>query len=117
MPWTGAIRSERSGEQAHYLGHADALKGALTAGENLAFWAGALGGDWRREACRSALARVGLAHVVDFPARALSAGQKRRVALARLLVADRPLWLLDEPTTALDFDRSSRLCGDHASVS
>ena len=90
------------GEEAHYLGHADALKGALTAGENLAFWAGALGGDSRREACQSALARVGLAHVVDFPARALSAGQKRRVALARLLVADRPLWLLDEPTTALD---------------
>ncbi len=90
------------GEEAHYLGHADALKGALTAGENLAFWAGALGGDSRREACLSALARVGLAHVVDFPASALSAGQKRRVALARLLVADRPLWLLDEPTTALD---------------
>ncbi len=90
------------GEQAHYLGHADALKGALTAGENLAFWAGALGGEASREASRRALARVGLAHAIDFPARALSAGQKRRVALARLLVAHRPLWLLDEPTTALD---------------
>jgi heme exporter protein A len=90
------------GEQAHYLGHADALKGALSAGENLAFWAGALGGDCSREACRAALARVGLSHVIDFPARALSAGQKRRVALARLLVAGRPVWLLDEPTTALD---------------
>ncbi len=54
----------------------------------------------RRAARR--FARVGLAHVIDFPARALSAGQKRRVALARLLVARRPLWLLDEPTTALD---------------
>src|SRR5271165_534589 len=94
---------ERSlGEQAHYLGHADALKSALTAGENLAFWAGALGGDASREAGRAALARVGLAHAIDFPARVLSAGQKRRVALARLLVAHRPLWLLDEPTTALD---------------
>ncbi len=90
------------GEQAHYLGHLDALKGALTAGENLAFWAGALGGEASREVSRDALARVGLSHVIDFPARALSAGQKRRVALARLLVAHRPLWLLDEPTTALD---------------
>ena len=90
------------GEEAHYLGHADALKGALTANENLAFWAGALGGKPSREASRAALARVGLAHVIDFPARALSAGQKRRVALARLLVAERPLWLLDEPTAALD---------------
>ncbi len=90
------------GEEAHYLGHADALKGALSAGENLAFWAGALGGDPSRQASRNALGRVGLAHVIDFPVRALSAGQKRRVALARLLVAQRPLWLLDEPTTALD---------------
>ncbi len=90
------------GEEAHYLGHADALKGALSAGENLAFFAGALGGDPSREASRAALSRVGLAHVIDFPVRALSAGQKRRVALARLLVARRPLWLLDEPTTALD---------------
>ncbi len=104
------------GEEAHYLGHADALKGALTAGENLAFWAGALGGDSRREVCRSALARVGLAHVIDFPASALSAGQKRRVALARLLVARRPLWLLDEPTTALELDRSGDLRRDHARV-
>ena len=94
---------ERSlGEQAHYLGHADGLKGALTAGENLSFWAGVLGGETRRESWLPALARLRLAHVADFPVRALSAGQKRRVALARLLVARRPLWLLDEPTTALD---------------
>ena len=94
---------ERSiGEQAHYLGHADALKGALTAGENLAFWAGALGGDGSRESWLPALTRLRLGHVADFPVRALSAGQKRRVALARLNVARRPIWLLDEPTTALD---------------
>jgi heme exporter protein A len=90
------------GEQAHYLGHADALKSALTAGENLVFWAGVLGGETGRETAVTALAKVGLAHVVDFPVRALSAGQKRRVAIARLLVAARPVWLLDEPTTALD---------------
>ena len=90
------------GEQAHYLGHADALKGALTAGENLSFWAGVLGGDPGRPSIGAALTRLGLPHVADFPVRALSAGQKRRVALARLVVAKRPIWLLDEPTTALD---------------
>jgi heme exporter protein A len=90
------------GEQAHYLGHAEGVKGALTAGENLAFAAAMLGGDPSRKTQLSALAALGLSHVIDFPARLLSAGQRRRVALARLLVAKRPLWLLDEPTTALD---------------
>ena len=95
--------SERTvGEQAHYLGHADGVKGALTAGENLAFAAGILGGNSSRAAQLAALAALGLSHVIDFPARLLSAGQRRRVALARLLVAKRPLWLLDEPATALD---------------
>jgi heme exporter protein A len=90
------------GEQAHYLGHADGVKAALTAAENLAFAAAVLGGDSSRAAQVEALAALGLAHAIDFPARLLSAGQRRRVALARLLVAQRPLWLLDEPTTALD---------------
>jgi heme exporter protein A len=90
------------GEQAHYLGHADGVKAALTAGENLAFAAAMLGGDPSRAAQLGALAALGLAHVIDFPARLLSAGQRRRVALARLMIAKRPLWLLDEPTTALD---------------
>ena len=88
---------------AHYLGHRDALKSALTARENLAFWAAMLalpgaGG----LSPQAALARLALPQVADFPVSYLSAGQKRRVALARLLVAHRPVWLLDEPTTALD---------------
>ena len=90
------------GEQAHYLGHADGVKSALTAGENLAFAAAMLGGDASRAAQLGALSALGLSHVIDFPARLLSAGQRRRVALARLMIAKRPLWLLDEPTTALD---------------
>jgi heme exporter protein A len=95
--------SERTvGEQAHYLGHADGVKTALTAGENLAFAAAILGGDSSRAAQLAALEALGLGHVIDFPARLLSAGQRRRVALARLIVAKRPLWLLDEPATALD---------------
>jgi heme exporter protein A len=104
------------GEQTHYLGHADALKGTLTARENLEFWAAMLGADKAPAARRArqltagaALGRLGLAHVVDFPVAALSAGQKRRVALARLLVAFRPLWLLDEPSSALDAAAQIRL--------
>ncbi len=94
--------------QAHYLGHADALKGALTARENLEFWSAAL----KRSAGLDppqALAALNLAHVADLPAGWLSAGQKRRTALARLLVVERPLWLLDEPTTALDAASQVRL--------
>jgi heme exporter protein A len=98
----GGDRERTVGEQAHYLGHAEGVKGALTAGENLAFAADMLGGDSSRAAQLAALAALGLSHVIDFPTRLLSAGQRRRVALARLLIADRPLWLLDEPTTALD---------------
>lgn len=102
------------GEQAHYLGHADALKGALSAWENLAFWAAMLApadrvGGKAPMSIPAALDRVGLGHAIDLPVQALSAGQKRRVALARLLLAWRPLWLLDEPLTALDQAAQQRL--------
>ena len=107
----GADAERTVGEQAHYLGHADGVKSALTAGENLAFAAAMLGGNSSRAAQLAALAALGLAHVIDFPARLLSAGQKRRSALARLLVAKRPLWLLDEPMTALDVAAQSALAG------
>ncbi len=89
-------------EQTHYIGHSDALKSSLTAAENLEFFAALL--DLGRGASEpyAALDSLGLRHVADLPAAYLSAGQKRRAALARLLVARRPIWLLDEPTTALD---------------
>ena len=113
LSFEGGDEEAPLGEQAHYLGHADALKGALTASENLEFWAAMLAPadriDKAPKSIAAALDRVGLGHVADFPVHALSAGQKRRVALARLMVAERPLWLLDEPLTALDRTAQERL--------
>lgn len=90
---------ERSiGEQAHYLGHQDALKPALSVLENLEFWCAWLGGGM----ARAALGAVGLDAIAGLPASYLSAGQKRRLSLARLVAIERPIWLLDEPFAALD---------------
>lgn len=101
-------------EQCHYLGHRDALKPALSVAENLSFWADFLGGE--RFNVAESLATVGLDHAADLPAAFLSAGQRRRLSLARLLTVRRPVWLLDEPTNALDVsgqDMFGRLMRDH----
>ena len=99
-----SLGREARAEAVAYAGHLDAIKPQLTVAENLRFWAGLFGGD-----PAPALAAFGLGPLADRPAHLLSAGQKRRLGLARLLVAPRRLWLLDEPTVALDADAVARL--------
>jgi heme exporter protein A len=118
--WDGAdALAERAAHarRLRYLSHADALKPALTARENLRFyarlWGGGNGGGGDAEA--AALEALGLAALADLPARVLSAGQRRRLALARLALSDgaappaAPLWLLDEPSVGLDAAAVGRL--------
>src|SRR5690606_3613965 len=107
-PAAGMIRLEGAdGEEfpsvaaaAHYLGHGNAMKTALSVEENLRFWREFDGSPHLSAA--EALEMVGLPQVAGLPYGYLSTGQKRRVAIARLLVGHRPLWLLDEPTAGLD---------------
>ena len=105
--WNGAAVEddyEAFAAQARYLGHHDAIKPVLTVFENLAFWAGLYGVAESKVAAavEKALAAFALSALRDIPGIMLSAGQKRRANLARLLVAPAGVWLLDEPTTALD---------------
>jgi heme exporter protein A len=112
-PWFGKLAwgddkvsddPEAHAARTHYLGHHDAVKPVLSVAENLRFWARLHDPDVGRaaQAVDVALDRFGLKHLAAMPGKMLSAGQKRRTNLARLLAAPSPLWLLDEPTTALD---------------
>lgn len=110
-PLSGTVSLAGAGEDAHvaehchFVGHLNAVKASLTVAENLAFWADFLGaapGRPATDAVEAAMERLTLVDLADIPAGYLSAGQRRRLGLARLLVAKRPIWLLDEPTVSLD---------------
>jgi len=111
-PEAGGVRLEGGdsevdlGQQCHYVGHLTGTKSSLTVAANLAFWAEYLGGrdphSPTSERVTAALERFGLEPLADIPAGFLSAGQRRRLGLARVLVSKRPVWLLDEPTVSLD---------------
>ena len=105
----GAIQADRLAHngRCHYVGHQDALKPVLTVRQNLLLWQSLRNG--RPERIDLALEQLGIVRLAGLPARLLSAGQRRRLALARLVAIAAPLWLLDEPATALDADGVSRL--------
>ena len=96
-------------EQAHYLGHQDAVKPSLSVAENLRFWVAFLGGGASK--VEEVLESIGLGGIATLPAAYLSAGQRRRLSIARLVAVKRPIWLLDEPASTLDAAGSDRLAG------
>lgn len=97
--WTDDDEDASLQTRLHYLGHLDALKAPMSVSETLSFWARMLGG---KGDTAEAIKHWHLATLADLPCGVLSAGQRRRVALAQLSLTDRPLWLLDEPTGPLD---------------
>jgi len=104
---------ERVSEAAHYLGHRNAMKRELTVEENLFFWQSFLG-DFAGGAglpVVEAVEAVGLGGIAHLPFGYLSAGQQRRMAMAKLLVSWRPVWILDEPTAALDAAAEAMFAG------
>ena len=111
--WESAdIRKDREAHRRrlHFIGHSDALKPVLSAEEMLRFWAGMRPGPAPDKASiEAALAQFGLDTLAGWPCRYLSAGQRRRLTLARLVASAAPLWLLDEPTTGLDSEAMARL--------
>lgn len=114
LDWGGEdIRDDPAahGARVHYVGHLDAVKPVLTVFEQLTLWAEMRGMRPKdaAECGTSALETLGIAHLADVPGRYLSAGQRRRVGLCRLLTMPGLLWLLDEPQTALDDDAVRRL--------
>jgi heme exporter protein A len=112
VAWEGAPVAEapdRHRARIAYVGHLDAVKPAMTVRESVAFWGGLSAGAVADDAVEAALRAMDIAHLADVPGRLLSAGQKRRTNLARLFAAARPLWLLDEPTVALDRASVGRL--------
>ena|SRR5690349_15962001 len=100
QPEQGTVERSVEPEACHWIGHRNALSPALTPFENLRFWCDVQGEP--ADGIRGALREFDLQRVADQPCRQLSAGQKRRAALARLALARRPLWFLDEPLSALD---------------
>jgi heme exporter protein A len=110
----GGVEPAEAREAMHLLGHLDGLKSSRTARDELSFWTGFAGG--AAGAPEAAAARLDLLPLLDLEVRRLSAGQRRRLALARLLAAPRPLWLLDEPLSPLDAEwrgRFGEIMGEH----
>jgi heme exporter protein A len=111
VTWQGQsiLQAENYSQTLCYLGHQNGIRPYLTTYENLKLYCALSAQKSESSLLISALRQVGLAHAIETQAVFLSAGQKRRLALARLLVNPKPLWILDEPTTALDADGVSLL--------